>query len=274
MMATVIAERPSIKAYMHRRAVNWSTLSEMQKSPLAYQHRLTTPRESTPAMDLGRLVHTAVLEPERLETDYAVWSGGRRGTNEYKEWVLENAGREVTTVTDFEKAQAIAAAVWAHKAARRVLRGGRTEQTLTWTDPVTHLRCKGRVDHIRGGALSDLKTTRTVEPRAFGRSVESFGSHAQMAFYRRGMAASGYPDGPTRLIAVEQEPPHEVAVYVVPEEVLFAGDLIVGKLLHEVRLWRSRRRWPVRYEEETTLDFPSWALASDSDYSNEIEVLP
>ena len=273
-MATVIAERPSIRTYTSARAVNWSTLSEMQKSPLAYRHRLTTPRESTPAMDLGRLTHTAVLEPERLATDYAVWDGGRRGTNEHKAWLAENIGREATTVADFEKAQTIAAAVWAHKAARRVLRGGKTEQMLAWVDPVTRLRCKGRVDHIRGGALSDLKTTRSIEPRAFGRSVESFGSHAQMAFYRRGMAAIGYPDGPTRLIAVEQEPPHEVAVYVVPEEVLFAGDLIIGKLLHEVRLWRSRRRWPARYEEETTLQFPVWALPSDSDYSDTIEVLP
>ena len=260
--------------YARTKAVNWSTLSSMAVSPQHYAYRLTTPRESTPAMDLGRLIHTAVLEPERLDTDYAVWDGGRRGTNEHKAWLAENIGREATTVADFEKAQAIAAAVWAHRAARRVLRGGKTEHTLTWTDPVTRIRCKGRVDHIRGGALSDLKTTRSVEPRAFGRSIESFGSHAQMAFYRRGMAASGYPDGPTRFIAVEQEPPHEVAVYVLPEEVLFAGDLLIGKLLHEVKLWRGRRRWPVRYEEETPLDFPSWGLPSESDYSDVIEILP
>ena len=223
-------------------------------------------------MDLGRLIHTAVLEPERLD-HYAVWSGGRRGTNEHKAFLAEVGDREVTTSADFEKAQAIAAAVWAHRVARRVLRGGRTEQMLTWVDPATHLRCKGRVDHIRGGALSDLKSTRDVEARAFGRSIESFGVHAQMAFYRRGMAASGYPDGPTRLIAVEQEPPHEVAVYLLPEEVLYAGDLIITKLLHEVRLWRGRRRWPGRYEEETPLQFPAWALPSDSDYSDAIEVL-
>jgi len=264
--------------YRSSRGVNWSTLSAMRQSPAAYHYRLTTPRESTPAMDLGRLIHTAVLEPECLEADYAVWDGGRRGTNEHKAWLEANAGKEATTAADMEKAQAIAASVWAHKAARRVLRGGRVEVPLRWRDPATRMGCKGRPDHIRhdrigGSALTDLKSTKSIEPRAFGRSVEAFGMHAQMAFYRRGMDVLGMKPGPVRLIAVEQEPPHEVAVYVLDEDVLYAGELLVNALLAQVKTWRKRGRWPGRFEEETALQFPVWALAPESDYSDAIEVL-
>jgi hypothetical protein len=265
-------EKPT--TYRASRGINWSSLSAMRASPAAYHYRLTTPRESTPAMDLGRLIHSCVLEPDLVDEHYAVWEGGRRGTNEHKAWLAENVGKEATTAADMEKAQAIAAAVWSHKAARRVLRGGRVEVPLRWTDPVTHMLCKGRPDHIRGGALTDLKSTKSIEPRAFGRSVESFGMHAQMAFYRRGMDARGMRPGPVRLIAVEQEPPHEVAVYVLDDDVLYAGELLVNKLLAEVKLWRGRGRWPGRFEEETALDFPAWALAPETDYTTtEIQVI-
>jgi hypothetical protein len=253
--------------------LNWSSLKEMGRSPKHYHYRLTTPRESSPAMDLGRLIHSCVLEPERVVEHYAVWEGGRRGTKAHEAWLAENVGKEPTTAADMEKAQAIAASVWAHPAARRVLRAGRVEVPLRWTDPRTHMRCKGRPDHIRGGALTDLKSTKSIEPRAFGRSVEAFGMHAQMAFYRRGMDTLGMAQGPVRLIAVEQEPPHEVAVYVLDPEVLYAGELLIDKLLREVKTWRSRRRWPGRFEEEVALDFPVWALPPESDYSDAIEVL-
>lgn len=256
-------------SYRASPGINWSSLSAMRQSPAAYHHRLVTPREDTPAMALGRLIHSCVLEPERVAEQYAVWEGGRRGTKAHEEWLAENVGKEATTLADMEKAQAIAAAVWAHPAARRVLRGGRIEVPLRWTDPLTHMRCKGRPDHIRAGALSDLKSTKSVEPRAFGRSAEAFGMHGQMAFYRRGMDVLGMKQGPVRLIAVEQEEPHEVAVYVLDPDVLYAGGLLVNRLLHDVkkcrRYYGNKRPWPGRFQEEVALEFPAWALPPDSD---------
>ena len=264
-------------SYRDSRGVNWSTLSAMRTSPAAYHYRLTTPRESTAAMDLGRLIHSCVLEPDLVAAHYAVWEGGRRGTNEHKAWVAENEGREITTAADMDKAQAIAAAVWAHPAARRALHGGHVEVPLHWTDPATRMRCRGRVDHVRYGrtetALTDLKTTRDISPRAFGRNVEMFGTHGQLALYRRGLDVLGFKPGPVKIVAVTQEPPHEVAVYVLPDEVLYAGEVLIDRLLAEVKLWRSRRRWPVRYEEETPLMFPTWALPNDDMFTDEIEVL-
>lgn len=263
------------RRYRASRGVNWSTLSAMRVSPAAYHHRLTTPRAASPQMVLGSLIHACVLEPATVAARYAVWDGGRRGTNAHKAWCEENAGRDQITAADMGTAEAVAAAVWAHPTARKVLAGGRTEVPIKWTDPTTRMRCKGLADHIRYGrketALTDLKTTRDVMPRAFGRSVEAFGMHGQLAFYRGGLDALGMKPGPVRIVAVAQEPPHEVAVYVVPDEVLDAGRDLVDELLEKVKLWRRRRRWPVRYEKETPLQFPRWALP---EYSDDIVMIP
>jgi len=260
--------------YSKIRAVNWGTLAAMQRSPAHYRYRLLTPREDSDAMRLGRVIHTAVLEPEMLETRYAVWEGGRRGTNAHKEWLAEQGEREPITAADLEKGQGVALAVSKHERARMVLRGGRVESTLRWVDPVTHIRCKARPDHIRGGNLTDLKSSKDIDAHQFGRTVANLGYHGQLAFYARGLIATSRVEDPVvRIVAVEAEPPHDVAVYRLDDDTLYAGDLLVGRLLAEVALWRKRGRWPGRYEEETLLQFPAWALPAYL-LLGEIEVLP
>jgi hypothetical protein len=165
-------------------------------------------------------------------------------------------------------------AVRAHKLAARLLRRGRSEVTLTWTDPQTRMRCKGRLDHLRGNVLTDLKSTRDVDARTFGRLCANMDYHAQLAFYRRGLIATGHELAPVYIVAVESGAPFDVGVFAVDEDVLEAGDQLVRKLLHQVKDCRRKRRWPGRYESEESLAFPEWALPAGSDYTNvAIEVL-
>ena len=282
-MSTVLT-RPATKSPRRRRdsfaeygaikAVNWSTLREMGRSPLHYQHRLTTPREDTPAMAAGRLIHAAVLEPDRLSLDYAVWEGGRRSTNAYKAWLEQQGQRQAVTLKEYENALDVRDAVRSHKAARRLLRYGQPEVTLQWVDPITRMRCKARIDWLRGDALIDLKSTGDVDNHTFGRLAARMGYAGQLTFYRMGLLATGHKLAPVRIIAVEVDAPHDVGVFAVDEDVLYAGGLEVHKLLHQVKDCRRKRRWPGRYTDEESLDYPEWALASDSDYTDtRIEVL-
>jgi hypothetical protein len=251
--------------------VNWSTLVEMRRSPLHYRHRLTTPRPDSPAMALGRLIHTAVLEPERLDDLYVPYDG-RRGTNAYKDFVAGEA-REVISVDDYEKALEVSARVWGHSVARRVLARGRVETPITWVDERTHVRCKARPDHVRGAALTDLKSSRNIEEREFARTTANLAYHGQLAFYRRGLEArSGRPVGAVRIVAVEAEAPHDVAVYRLNEETLDAGDILVDHLLDELVASRKRGSWPGGYRDETELGIPAWALPIEL-FTDEIEVL-
>ena len=255
--------------------VNWSTLSSMQKSPAHYRERLATPSVMTPAMAIGRLIHTAVLEPEKLDDEYAIWIGGRRGTNDYKLWLSEVAGaRQPVTKDEYDTALAVSESVWRHRTARKVLTGGRVESTMMWIDPKTRIRCKARPDHIRGRNLTDLKSTTTVDARDFGRATARLSYYGQLAFYLRGVTVTKHVVDPVaRIIAVEKEPPYDVAVFRVPDHVLYEGEQLINKLLDQVVVCRRRRSWPGRYKDEQTLDFPNWALSDDNAYNDAIEVL-
>ena len=263
----------NFQAYSDLRGVNWSTLKEMGRSPLHYQHRLTTPRSDSPAMRLGRAIHTAVLEPDLFPVHWTLYDGRRAG-NAWTEFSAVNADKGILTVDEYDTVLAIRDAVRSHKVARRLLRHGKSEVTLQWIDPVTRIKCRARLDHLRGNALTDLKSTKDVESRTFGRLAEKMGYAGQLAFYRLGLIATGHDLAPVRIVAVEATAPHDVAVFTVDEDVLQVGVMEVRRLLHLVKTCRSRRRWPGRYPEEESLEYPEWALPAGSDYSTtQIEVL-
>ena len=248
--------------------INFSTLKAMADSPLAYQHVLANPPKQTDAMALGSAIHTAVLEPDRFPLEYAVWEGGRRGTNDYKAFVAQQGGRQILTVAEYDQCLAVRDAVRAHKPARRLLRYGQAEVTLRWIDPLTHLRCKARLDWLRGGALTDLKSTTDIDARIFGRLAGRMLYHCQLAFYRMGLRATGHPEGATQIIAVESDPPHDVAVYFLDDYQLEASEEKVQQLLARVKQCRRNRSWPGRYAGEQLLELPPWQFPSENDISD------
>ena len=251
--------------YQAIKAVNFSTLKEMARSPLHYQHRLTTPREDTSRMAFGRAIHTAVLEPDRFPLDYVVFEGPRRAGGVWDEFKAVHAGKTILKLEEYETCLDVRDAVRGHRVARRLLRYGKPEVALQWVDPITRMKCKARLDWLRGDVLTDLKSTGDVENRTFGRLSARMAYHCQLAFYRMGLIATGHKPAPVRIVAVEVDAPHDVAVLAVDEDVLYAGEMEVRRLLRMVKTCRRKRRWPGRYEEEESLDFPEWALAPDTD---------
>lgn len=265
-MATVIAERrETFPGYRRLRAVNWSTLREMKRSPMHYRYRLEHPPEETPAMRLGRAIHTAVLEPDAFPLEYVVYDGPRRAGAEWQEFALVNAARTILKRDEYETALDVRDAVLGHKLAARLLRRGRTEVTLQWVDPETRIRCKGRLDHLRGDVLTELKSSKDIEARTFGRLAVRMGYVEQLAFYRRGLLATGHAEAPVNIIAVESEPPFDVAVRPLSDDELWAGDEIVGELLAKVKECRRLRRWPGAYPDADALEVPGWYFEDGKD---------
>jgi len=239
-------------------AVNFSTLKDADKSMAHYRYRCDHPRTDTPRFAFGRAVHTAVLEPDRFALEYAVWDGGRRGTNAYKEFEAVNEGRTVLSADDYDACLAVRDAVRAHPAASDLLRGD-SEVTVTWTDPDTGLECKARVDHINEDCIVDLKTAASTDPREFGNTVGKYLYHGQLAHYSNGVRLPGNP----HIIAVEIEPPYDVVVYRLPDEALHAGQQLVADLLAHVAACNDTGVWPGRFSAVQDLALPNWLLAGD-----------
>lgn len=259
------------EVYERLQGVRWSALRELRRSAKHYRHRLEEPRKDEGYYRLGRAVHTAVFEPDRLPLDYAIWRGERKVGNEWKAFQAAHTGLTILKVEEYARACAIRDAVRHHPAASRYLAAGAAEQSIQWEDPGTMTLCKARLDWVGGGALVDLKTARSIDERTFSRTIANLAYHCQLAFYHRGMQTLGENLRPI-LIAVESEPPHDVAVYPLHENALYAGSEEVSDLLTQLMRAEEGQTWDRgRYPEEVELDIPAWAYGDDEDVTETLK---
>jgi len=239
--------------------VNWSSLKHLLKSPRHYLFAKSQPPEDTATLMAGRAAHTAILEPDRFPLDYAVYSGATRRGSDWEAFKAANEGRTIIKSAEYMDALALRDSVREHKTASRYLSDGLPERSITWTDEATGLKCKARLDYLRGDGFVDLKTTANLDERRFQNTFHDLGYHMQIAFYRRGLVALGMADPIVRLVAVEVPDPHDVAPFIVDPGVIATGDEKIGELLALLVDCQKRKKWPGRYPEETTLYLPGWA---------------
>jgi hypothetical protein len=256
--------------YEKIRAVNWSSLKHLDVSPKLYKHRIAHPEPRKPAFIFGGAVHTAILEPEKFDARFAVFDGTRRG-KEWDAWQAAHPGVESLKPDELKGVRAIAAAVLSHRIAERILRGGRREEIVTWTDPETGLACKGRPDYLRPDFLIDLKSTRDPVPYKFVKSAISYGYVAQVAFYHDGTEHARLRKGgdPPYIIAAQKAEPYDVAVFQLDDEALDVGRAIYRRLLRRLVECTESNYWPGCAPDLQPLRVPSWAV--DQAMANEEE---
>lgn len=252
--------------------VNFSTLKAMRRSPRHYRYLLDNPIPDSNRFAMGRAVHTAVLEPDRLPLDYAVFFGERRAGKEWAAFCEQHPDQTILKRDEYELALAIRDAVRSHPVAAALLKSGTAEQTVTWTDSETGIACKARLDWLGAAALVDLKTCQDVDARTFGMTAAKYGYAGQLAFYLAGLRANGI-DVPAKIIAVEMDAPHDVAVFGLDEGVLYAGEVEVTTLLRRVADCRERNEWPGRYVGEEPLRLPAWCFESSDDDATGLDLM-
>lgn len=257
----------SFEEYRALPGLNWSLLKHAAESPKRFKYFESHDRPDTLAMLVGRAVHCSVLEPDRFPLEFPVWQGGRRQGKTWESFVdALPVTASVLSISEYERCLAIRDAVRAHPVAARLLdrEGTLTEHVVQWTDKDTGLDCKARFDAVNPyGYLLDLKTTQHIDERRFTRTVADMAYHAQAAFYCAGFE-SAYGAGQVfYFIAVESEPPHDVAVYVLDDDSLWAGEELVKSLLRRVKDCRETGQWPGMYPTLQTLTLPAWAFPDD-----------
>ena len=246
-------------------AISKSGLDLIRKAPALYRWRQANPTEQTPAMRLGSLTHTVVLEPDRFERETAVRPEGidRRtsvGKADLAAFELEAEGREIITNEEGAKLAAIRDAVRSHPAAAKALAGSPViEQSIFWD--ADGIACRCRPDAVtERGVIVDLKTTRDASPEGFARSVAQYRYHVQAAYYSDGYrAAFGEAPRGFVFIAVETEPPYLVAVYVASETMTQRGRIEYQTDLDTFRECLASDCWPGYSSSPLTLDLPKWA---------------
>ncbi len=257
--------------YQGRRSLNISALKNIGRSPLYYRYRLDHPMQPTAAMELGTATHAAVLEPDRFSLDYVGWDGGRRAGKAWEEFQATAAGGGVRILParDYESVLEMQTAVRANPFAAAYLATGAAEVTMEWADDVTGRDCKGRADWITRDLATDvvvgLKTAKDCRPIPFGNQAARLGYHLQWAFYFDGWTTI-HGKAPRMVeIVVENVAPHDVAVYVIGEDVLEAGRVEYRRLMDKLIECEASDHWPGAVPGQESLSLPSWVYESESD---------
>lgn len=248
--------------------ISKSGLDRLARSPAHYLAYLREDRPETPALRTGRLLHSAILEPDSLALAIGPDCDKRTkaGKEEWAKFEAQAMGSEIVTADESEQIRKMRDAAYTHPAARRLLFApGQAEASGWWFDQTTGELCRCRPDYHRlDGIVVDLKTTEDAGP-AFKKSCANYFYHKQAAFYCDGVAAiTGEMPAGFVFVAVEKQAPFAVATYQLDAEALEIGRALYQRDLMTLAECKISRQWPAYSDKIETLSLPGWATSGAS----------
>ncbi len=249
-------------------AVNFSLLKKYMQSPAhfqwAYEHQ-EEDADETKALMMGKAIHCLTLEPEKFEKRFTFIDFEKRPvkvgktggvadyrTKENRDWrdflknASEIAGQTMLEKDDYDTILQMAESVKGNKAAASLLKGCENEQTITWTDPESGVKCKGIVDFNNVSKLlhGDLKSMEDASPSSIGNYIQKWLTHVQMAFYADGLEQiHGKPFNTSFIIAIEKKAPNICQPYFLDEEDIELGRSIYKSLLNIHKKCVREEKW-------------------------------
>lgn len=249
-------------------------LKNFIKSPATYLRKLEEYKEpdyfKKPAFVQGTLIHTCVLEPDKVDSEVFVLPELNLRTNagkaERDELLEKNAGKQVVTKEQMDIALDIAKRVKADASCQSFLNTENKgiEVSYWWVDEATDVLCKARPDFINLDlpCMVDLKSTDDCSAGAFGRDVQNYLYDVQAGFYLRGYyAVTSAWIRNFAFLAVEKENPFmPPMVYTMEESYLETADLIINNALKRYAQFLSGELTYLGYGESNirVLEQPNW----------------
>lgn len=271
---------PDVAYHADLSAVSSTGIRKILKSPATFKNHILDglAPEPTDAMKFGTLVHRAVLEGTDFLKAYVVepeFSGYTLDGRESKQskdakqkrdaWRYEQqlAGNLVVTQKERDDIQGIVEAIINHEDAFALLKDGVTEVSGYYRDPETGIYCRIRPDFYSPGlgVLLDLKTTQDVEEGAFSRTIWNFRYDCQLAMYGEGAGIiTGRPVTYYAFIAVEPNPPYEVAVYTADQALIEIGAEDYHRALRTLKQCVETNNYPRAQRKMQDIGLPGWVI--------------
>jgi hypothetical protein len=234
--------------------------------PALFKYEQDNPQPHRKTFDFGHAAHGEVLGtgPELVVVDAKDW---KTKAAQEKRDEAHARGAVPLLPADYERVQAMAAALRRHPMAHRLLNPGRgrAEQTLIWRDEPTGVWRRALVDWLpelgTGRPLFvDYKTTQSAEPKAIGKTVHNYGYGHQGAWYLDGAIALGYP-AETAFVFIFQEktPPYLITIAQVDETALNIARARNRQAIEIYRDCRETGVWPGYADDVVHITLPAWA---------------
>jgi hypothetical protein len=233
------------------------------------------------ALLFGRLAHTVILEPDKLDT-YAVLDPDEIGvkangdkadnptaTKAWKDAVFaaKRDGLTVISPKTLTRARALAGAVKAHPEASRLLAAATGHEVSAYADHPTGARVRARFDLIGPGFIGDIKTTFDGNPDDFGRTMHKYLYHVSAANYLDIARANGHDADRFDLICVEKEPTpggaYRVSVLEIHPDAIDLGRELMAEACNRWLALGKRVDLPSYGDDRHVIDLPAYAYDTE-----------
>lgn len=213
------------------------------------------------ALRWGKLIHSAILEPEMLFQRVEVWEGDRKYGKLWDSFLADCGGSDEWIVSREEQSalQRMSNAVHANSDAHWLIEGTKHEMVFQWKDPLykeAKMRCDGYSERI---GLLELKSTSKILPRQFASQCAQLGYDMQLGWYATGIRACGLPCDRVAIIAVESSAPYCVVYYDVPDALIAKGAEKAIAIARAYRCCEGTGHFPGVADERQILELPDWA---------------
>lgn len=233
-------------------AVRRSDLWEIRKSPAHYLYKVTHEEEPTPALTFGTAAHKMILEPDDFWNEFVaapkVDRRTKAGKEEWARFLEESEGMTVISQEDIDMISEMDEAIKAHPTASALLKTGRHEIPIEWTDPETGELCKCRPDCLTeyNGQkyIVDYKTTTSCEDGAFEHSCRFYGYKLQAGMYTEGVFHDTFEDYRFAFVAQEKKAPYAVRVYFCDPGFVEEGRDLFYELIGIYHKCKTTGEWP------------------------------
>ena len=236
-------------------------LGDFRKCPALYHKKKLglVPDEDRPAYQIGRGLHTLVLEGRNtFEAEYAVGGPINPKTGEmfgsttkaYAEWAAAQ-GKAVLTVQQFDLVENMADGVRANGMAVDLLSEGIAEGVVRCD--YREIPAQIRMDWLDAHCgIADLKTCDDLT--WFEADARRYGYVYQMAFYRAVLAQVIGIQMPVYLIGIEKREPYRCGVWKITDDTLAQAQKENEAAIERLKRCVATDTWPSGYEEVRVFD--------------------
>lgn len=238
------------KDYHSSHGVSRSRLMALKKSPehFAFPGKFKT----SPAMTVGSLVHTILLEPGKFDDEFAIVPEVNKrtklGKQQHEAFELANFGKTLVTEDQIAQANDMVLGIKCNHDALALLETPdlSIEHSIYWSERTTGVQFKARPDiwHQESGLVIDIKTTADASPWGFSNSAYKFGYFLQAAMIAEALESLGKPMTRFVVIAVENKDPYVPAVYIMDELSIELARTEFTKLAGDLKACYDSNRWP------------------------------
>lgn len=163
--------------YLGKNALSSSSIKTLLSSPKTYYFTTKYGSGETQALRDGKLFHTMILEPEKLNNIIFV-EAATKASKEYK--LAKETGKEVYTNSEKKAAERLCDALLRNEAVKEYLT--KAEYEVPQIAMIDDVPIRAKADILKGNTIIDLKTTTGIKD--FRYSADKYSYDLQAWLYR------------------------------------------------------------------------------------------